>query len=232
MTLDPGFRQDGVLVVNIDLRRAGVPVGQRRRRSTSESSSACARCPASRARAGVHRAGERQRLEQPHRHRRRARSRHRQLQQRRRRLLPDDGDAARRRPRLRRARHAVVAEGRDRQRVVRAHVLRRTRTRSARSFQIEAGPGSRGRTTRSSASSRTRSTRDLREPFTPLGVPRRVAGTRARPVPPARGADRRCRRRGRRRRSTARSREMHPAITAAVPDARAARFASRCCASG
>ena len=54
--------------------------------------------------AGVHRAGQRQRLEQQHRRRRRAAAGQRQLQQRQRRLLQDDGhaDAGRARPSTRR----------------------------------------------------------------------------------------------------------------------------------
>ncbi len=76
-------------------------------------------------RADVHRASERQRLEPGRRHRRQDAQRERQYQPGERRLLPDDGDAAARGARLRRARQAGLGQSGDRHRVVRAHVLPR-----------------------------------------------------------------------------------------------------------
>ena len=117
MTLDAGFRQDGILVANLDLRRAGVPE-ERRTALFADLTAKLARAARRHVRgAGVHRPGQRQRLEQRHRHRRQGLHRQRQLQQRQRRLLPDDGDAAAggarfRRPRTarRRSGSAIVTE--------------------------------------------------------------------------------------------------------------------------
>ena len=46
MTLDAGFRQDGLLVVNLDLRKAGVPAERRTRALRRHHRTRCARCQA------------------------------------------------------------------------------------------------------------------------------------------------------------------------------------------
>ena len=46
MTVDAGFRQDGLLVVNLDLRKAGVPAERRTGAVRRDHRSAWPRCPA------------------------------------------------------------------------------------------------------------------------------------------------------------------------------------------
>ena len=105
MTIDAGFRQDGLLVVNLDLRKAGVPAERRTALYDEITGRACRAARRDVSGAGVHRPGERQRLEQQHRRPRRAAAGQRQLQQRQRRLLQDDGDADAERADLQRTGH-------------------------------------------------------------------------------------------------------------------------------
>ena len=154
LTVDPGFRPDGVLVAPASTsggRASRTASGSRSRRTIVEALRPAAR--RERGRAGRHRAHERQRLE-PDRSSSAAKPRRSYPNFNR--VSPGYfetmGTRLRRRPRLRRARHGLV---RRRSAIVnetvRAHVPGRPRSPRARPSRSRSRRARRGRSTRSSA---------------------------------------------------------------------------------
>ena len=155
MTMDAGFRQDGVMTIELDMRKANVPA-RAPAATYARFSSRVRAIPGVR---GVHRRSSRPSSGNGWNNSvligGAVQAEHRQLQRGRSGLFQDAGHPARCRARLRRAGHAAVAESGDRHRVLRPRRSSR-RDPIGQAFQIEsADRRRRGRSTRSWASSGT-----------------------------------------------------------------------------
>ena len=183
VTLDPGFRQDGILAVNVDVRRSRHRPRRHWQQRFAQVMERVRTVPGvSLGRRGVHRADERLRLEPERRDRRR----------RRRKAsststasgadyFRDDGDAADRRPHVRSRGSAGRDRDRDRQRVVRRSATSAATNPIGAAFQIEASPGQPQPHYQIVGLVKDTKYTDLREDFTPIALPRGRAGDRSRP---------------------------------------------------
>ena len=168
--LDPGFAQDGVVIASLDLRRTGIVSEQLPSRVRADHRAPGRAARRAGRRPGLHRAGQRQRVEQQHPRRRKEAERASQFQRRERRLFP--GRWKRRCCWAARSTIASITRGSKKVAIVNESFVKKffaDRNPIGQGFQIEEAPGAPRPLYEIVGVVKDTKYTDLREPFGPIG---------------------------------------------------------------